>query len=82
MILAGRPPDETWDQCMDDVVAHLDATMNGLKFGDSTVLPSGHHSKSHNRRGDYESFNYGISYGGGQKVCIYFCRLKHWLILI
>lgn len=70
--LAGRPFDDTtWDDDMQAVYNTINTLP--LRFGGADVLPAGNGGRKDNRRGNYESFNFGVSYGGGQKVgCIAF----------
>lgn len=68
-VLAGRPfNDEGWDEDMRTVHEEITRMNNELRYGGCSVLPTHNHGRTNNRRGDYLTFNYGISYGGGQKV--------------
>ena len=55
----GRPVgDSTWDNTVDRVVAAFGVAGREFKF-----------PKVGDRRGKYNTFAVGVSYGGGQKVC-------------
>jgi len=67
--LVGRPSDPSWDQAVEDAAAVMaEVQEEGLvedSFPDKFL--------SH-RRGEFVAFPVGVSFGGGQKVCLHLQR--------
>lgn len=65
-VLVGRPKSEDWPEVERDICAALDRARQGLSG--SQAAPD--RAPPLHRRGDFLPLASGISYGGGQKVCI------------
>lgn len=64
--LVGRPSDPSWDQAVEDAAAVMtEVQEEGLEEDCFLEKFVSHH------RGEFVAFPVGVSFGGGQKVCLH-----------
>lgn len=74
VILAGRPNDDDWDESMERLQGVLANASESLDFGGYNSLPAPSRGPAENRRGGYKTVAVGVSYGGGQRVRVWYER--------